>query len=268
MLEKELGTPVQVVNKAGAGSQLGVTELATSKPDGYTIGYLNLPTAITTYLDPERKAVFSRKSFELLALQNYDTGLVAVVGDSPYKTLKDLIDAAKAKPETIKVTTAGILSNAHLNILMTQQATGAKFTIVHFDGAAAGRTALLGKHVDAFFGNSTDIPTLKGAGSKVLGVADNQRSKFLPDAPTYAEQGYKVSVGVSYGLAAPAGAPKEVVDVLSGALKKTITSAEFQQKVDELSFSVRYMDPSQYSTFWSDTENEMKPLVELAKQQK
>lgn len=266
LLEKELGTSVQVVNKAGAGSQLGNTELATSKPDGYTIGYLNLPTTVTTYLDPERKAVFSRKSFDLLALQNYDTGLVAVGKDSPYKSLKELIDDAKANPGKIKASTAGILSNAHLNLLMMQRASGAKFTIVHFDGAAAGRTALLGNHIDVFFGNTTDGPTLVSGGARILGLADKQRSKFFPDVPTYEEQGYDVSIGVSYGVAAPAGLPKEALDVLSAALKKVISGDEFQKKVEALSLSVRYLDPAQYSAYWAEVEEEMKPLVDMAKQ--
>ena len=96
MLEKELGIQVQVLNKGGAGGQIGFTELVRSKPDGYTIGNLILPTVITTYLDPTRKAVFSRKSFQLLALQDNDPGIIAVKATGPFKTLKDLIDAAKA----------------------------------------------------------------------------------------------------------------------------------------------------------------------------
>ncbi|HTU00459.1 MAG TPA: tripartite tricarboxylate transporter substrate-binding protein, partial [Candidatus Sulfotelmatobacter sp.] len=98
LLEKELGTSVQVLNKPGAGGQVGFTEISRSRPDGYTIGYMILPTVITTYLDPSRKAVFSRKSFELLALQDNDPGIIAVKANSPYKSLKDLIDAAKANP--------------------------------------------------------------------------------------------------------------------------------------------------------------------------
>lgn len=124
MLEKELGVPVQVVNKPGAGGQVGFTELVRSKPDGYTIGNLILPTVITTYLNPERKAVFSRKSFELLALQDNDPGIIAVKTDGPYKTLKDLIDAAKAKPGSIRTTTSGILSDDHIAAMITEEVAG------------------------------------------------------------------------------------------------------------------------------------------------
>ncbi len=268
MLEQQLGTPVQVVNKAGAGSQVGVTDLALSKPDGYTIGYLNMPTPITTYLDPDRKAVFTRNSFQLLAMQDYDPGIVAVKADSPYKTLKDLVAAAKTNPEKIRGTTSGILSNSHLNILMLQQAAGAKFAIVHFDGAAPGKTALLGNHVEAYFGNLTDGPSLKQAGNvRVLAVAADQRAKFLPDIATYQEQGYNVQIGVHRGLAMPVGAPKEVADVLGTALKQVISSDDFKKKMDELTFTVLYMSPDEYSKFWADSEARIKPLMEMARQQ-
>ncbi len=268
LLEKQLGTPVQVVNKAGAGSQIGVTDLAMAKPDGYTIGYLNLPTPITTYLDPERKAVFTRTSFHLLAMQDYDPGIVAVKADSPYKTLKDLVNAAKATPEKIRGTTSGVLSNSHLNILMLQQAAGVKFASVHFDGAAPGKTALLGDHVEAYFGNLTDVPSLKEAGNvRVLGVAADQRSKFFPDVPTYKEQGYDVQIGVHRGLAMPANASPEVVDVFSKALKQIIGDDGFKKKMEELTFTVLYMGPDEYSKFWIDSESRIKPLMGMARQQ-
>ena len=134
LLEKEMGVPVVVLNKGGAGGQIGFTEIARSKPDGYTIGFLIIPTVITTYLDPDRKAVFSRKSFELLAVQDRDPGVLAVKADSPYKTMKDLMDAAKAKPGSIRACTAGILSDDHMAVMMAEQLGGVKFAVVHFDG--------------------------------------------------------------------------------------------------------------------------------------
>src|SRR5665647_1207380 len=108
-LEKILGTSVQVENKPGAGQQLGHTEFSKSKPDGYTIGMTNLPTTLTTYLDKERQAVYNRKTFQTIAAPVMDPGAIFVKADSPYKTLKDLVDAAKAKPSTIKGSTTGIL---------------------------------------------------------------------------------------------------------------------------------------------------------------
>ena len=96
MLEKELGAPFQVVNKAGAGGQIGVTDVAKAKPDGYTIGTHALPATEVMYLDPEKKAAFGRKDLLPLALDNVEPVIVSVNADSPYKTIKDVVDAAKA----------------------------------------------------------------------------------------------------------------------------------------------------------------------------
>jgi len=266
MIEKELGIQVQVLNKPGAGGQVGFTELARSKPDGYTIGNLILPTVITTYLDPERKSVFSRKSFELLALQDNDPGIIAVKASGPYKTLQDLIDAAKAKPGTIRTTTSGILSDDHIAAMITEEVAGVKLAVVHFDGSAPGRNAVLGGHVEAFYGNVSEMKAQVDAGEiRLLAVMDRKRSKFYPDVKTAEEQGYKIFSGVHRGIGMPAGASKEVRDTLSEVLKKVINSDEFVQRMEKLTYAPLYMDPSTYAKFWVDYETQAKQWVEWAK---
>jgi tripartite-type tricarboxylate transporter receptor subunit TctC len=266
LLEKELGTPVQVLNKPGAGGQVGFTELSRSRPDGHTIGNLILPTVITTYLDPQRKAVFSRKSFQLLALQDNDPGIIAVKADGPYKNLKDLIDAAKAKPGTIRTTTSGILSDDHIAAMITEEVAGVKFAVVHFDGSAPGRTAVLGGHVEAFYGNVSEMEAQVRSGEmRLLAVMDRQRTKFYPDLKTAEEQGYKIYSGVHRGIGMPAGAPKEVVDALAGALAKVIPSEEFKGRMEKLTYAPMYMDPQKYAAFWVDYEAQATQWVEWAK---
>jgi tripartite-type tricarboxylate transporter receptor subunit TctC len=269
ILEKELGTPVQVVNKPGAGGQVGYTELARSRPDGYTIGGLNLPTVITTYFDSSRQAVFSRKSFDYLAMQDIDPGLIAVKADSPYKTLKDLIDAARANPGKIRTTTAGILSDDHIAAMKTERIAGVKFAIVHFDGSAPGRTAVAGGHVEAYYGNVTDIQPVAASGQlRILAVMDPQRVKFFPEVKTAEEQGYKIYSGVHRGVAMPAGAPKEVRDVLIEALRKSITSEEYRTRMEKLWCLAVYMSPQEYVKFWTEYEVQAKQWVEWAAEQK
>lgn len=267
MLENELGTPAQVLNKPGAGGQVGYTEISRSRPDGYTIGYLILPTVITTYLDPTRQAVFSRKSFELLALQDNDPGIIAVKDNSPYKTLKDLIDAAKANPGKIRTTTSGILSDDHIAAMTTEQIAGVKFAIVHFDGSAPGRNAVLGGHVEVFYGNVSEMVAQVSAGEvRLLAVMDPKRSKFYPDVKTAEEQGYKIYSGVHRGIGMPAGASKEVRDALGEALKKVITSDEFKGRMEKLTYAPLYMDPQKYASFWTEYEVQAKKWVEWAKE--
>ena len=126
--EKELGQPIVVVNKGGAGGQVGWTELTRQRPDGYYIGFINLPATNTVILDPERKAIFTEKDFTPIINQVLDPGVIWVKADSPYKTLKDLIDAAKKAPSTIRAATTGILSDDHLAILMTEEAAPAPYS--------------------------------------------------------------------------------------------------------------------------------------------
>jgi tripartite-type tricarboxylate transporter receptor subunit TctC len=269
MMEKELGTSVQVLNKPGAGGQVGYTELSRSRPDGYTIGYLILPTVITTYLDPSRQSVFSRKSFELLALQDNDPGIIAVKDNSPYKTLKDLIDAAKANPGKIRTTTSGILSDDHIAAMTTEQVAGVKFAIVHFDGSAPGRNAVLGGHVEVFYGNVSEMQAQVASGEiRLLAVMDPKRTKFFPEVKTAEEQGYKIYSGVHRGIGMPAGAPKEVRDALAETLKKIITGDEFRARMEKLCYAPLYMDPQTYANFWTDYEVQAKKWVEWAAKEK
>jgi tripartite-type tricarboxylate transporter receptor subunit TctC len=125
-LQNELGIPVQLINKPGAGGQVGHTAMALAKPDGYTIGYATLPLTVALCLDPDRKAVFTRKSFQTLAMQVVDPGTIYVRSDSPYKTTNDLIDAAKANPEGLKVGGTGLLSDDDLALWQFEKATSTK----------------------------------------------------------------------------------------------------------------------------------------------
>lgn len=267
-MEKELGTTVQVVNKAGAASQVGLTELALAKPDGYSLGYAVNPAAIMSYLDPERKATYTRKSFQLIASQYTLPTVLSVKADSPYKSLKELMDAAKANPEKLKVGTTGLMGTPHVGILQLQQKTGASFAVVHFEGGAPQVTALLGGHLDVASNVVTEIlPHLKSEKVRVLGIMDTQESKFLPGVKTMESQGYSVAASALGGLCAPSGTPRDIVDVLSLAAIKAMQTAEHKAKMDELGFTQLFKNADEYSKIWNQQEKDLAPLLELAKKQ-
>ena len=266
LMEKQLGTSIEVVNKPGAGSQVGVAELARSKPDGYTIGNTSAPAVITIYLDPDRKATFTWDDFAPIGLHVFDPGVMAVPVDSKYKTLKDLVDDAKANPEKIKAGTTGILGDDHLAILALQRLTGAKFAIVHFTGGAPQVTALLGGHIDVGFDNVGTYAKLDKEGkTRTLAVMDTQRNRFIPDVPTAEEQGFKLYSSSSRGLSAPKGTPKEIVWAISRAMEQAMKDPELQKKMDDACLTQRYMNPDEFDKYWRDFEAQVKPLMELAK---
>jgi tripartite-type tricarboxylate transporter receptor subunit TctC len=261
-LEKELGTSVLVVNKPGAGGQIGYTALSQAKPDGYTIGSTNFPSAISSYLDPNRKATYNRQSFELLALHVVDPGIIAVKADSPFKTLQDVIDAAKAAPKKLRVNTTGIQTDEHFATLWLEQLTGAQLARVHLKGSAPSVTAVLGGKIEIYCGNVGD-PQVRGSEFRVLGVMDYERSPFLPEVKTFEEQGYKIYFGSSRGFSAPAGTPKDIVNILSKAMGNVTKTEDHKQKMRNLGLTLRYMDPIGYNKYWNEFEAKLRELMPL-----
>ena len=265
-LEKELGTSVQVVNKAGAGSQVGLTEVAKSKPDGYTVGYANFSTIITIYLDPDRKAAFGHKDLLPVALHLTDPMAIAVKNDSPIKDIKGLVDAAKAKPGQIRVGTSGILSQDDLVFHQLMKETGTKFALIAFDGAAPAVTALLGDNIDAVaLGFSSMMATAKGGQSRIIASIGDGADEFIPGVKSLSQQGFKGYFGVGRGWLVPGGTPREVVNTLSGAIKRAIDSNDHKSRLKDIGQVATYLDPDQFAKYWDDMETTIKPLLEEAK---
>ncbi len=185
-----------------------------------------------------------------------------MAGDSPFKTVKDLVDAAKANPEKIKAATVGILTNTHVDLMMFQKAAGVKFAIVHFSGAATAMTALTGGHVDvAFLTLGNYGAQIKSGQLRALGIMDKEESKFAPGVKTFEAQGYKLYSGNMFGISGPADIPKEIVDILTTSVKKAMDTDELKKKMDEMAQDLRYMSASEYAVYWDNLETQIKPLM-------
>ena len=270
VMRKELGVPsVEVVNKVGASTQVALTDLAKSKPDGHTISFFNFSQSLPTYLDLERtKAVYGRKDLQAVAGYTADDTVLAVKGDSPYKTMKELVDAAKAKPGDIKMSDGSVMGTAHLTVLQMMKNLGIKFTSVHFDGAAPAMTALLGGHVDAFLSGGGALGSnYKSGAVRILAVLDSKQSPFLPDVKTAKEQGFDVVAGSTQNLVVPAGTPKEAVAMLSAVVKKATEDPEIKSKLNASMVHTNYMDTAEFETFWTQKEEIVKVLLPLAKEE-
>jgi tripartite-type tricarboxylate transporter receptor subunit TctC len=263
-LEKEIGISVQVLNKPGASGQIGFTELARAKPDGYTLGYTILPPVITSYLDPSRQAIYTKRNFQPVAIQWIIPCVVFVEANSPYKTLKDLIDAARANPEKIKGGTTGLQSFPHIANIRLQKEANMKFAVVHFDGGVPEMTALLGGHIDvAFNGLPEVLAGFKGGKVRALGVMDKQESKYLPGVKTVESLGYKIYSYAVGTICLPAGTPKVIVDYLSDAIKRAMGTEDHMKKMDEFGFDVRTINPDQIDAMWAGIEAETKEVMHL-----
>lgn len=266
--EKDLGQSIVVVNKGGAGGQVGWTEMSRAKPDGYYIGFINLPALNTVILDPDRKAAFKEDAFVPVINQVLDPGIIWVKGDSPYKSLKDLIEAARKNPQKISAATTGILSDDHLAILMMEEAApGAMFRIVHFEGGAPVMTAVMGGHIDCAFDNVGSVfRRIKTGELRALAVMDTQRSPFIPDVPTMPELGYKTVISSSTrGIAVPKGTPQPVIKRLEQSLKKAMDDPEHLKKMEEAGLQLRVMVGEEYAKYYRELHVKAAKYTEWAR---
>ncbi len=261
-MEKELGTSVQVVNKAGAGGQVGFTDIAQAKPDGLTLGLMVLPPAINVYMNPAVKPQFNRDSFIPIAAFALEPMIMGVKTESPYKSAKDLVEAAKANPEKIKVASTGISATTHMQVLALQKAAGVKFARVQFDGDSQAVAALLGGHVDvASVSPAGMLSQVKSGTIRVIGYCSKDPLKFYPDVKGFPAQGYDVDIPVSRGIVVPKGTPQEVVDTLKVAMDKISANPDFNKKAEEAGLVTRYMDQAAYIKHWDQMDAMVKPLL-------
>lgn len=265
--EKELGQTILVVNKAGAGGQLGWTEAARSRPDGYTLAFINLPGMNTIILDPERKALFNVDSFVPVINQVVDPGIIWVKGDSPYKTLDDIVQAERKTPGKVSACTTGILSDDHLAILMMNEAAKTNFRIVHFDGGAQQVTAILGGHVDVAFDNVGGgvVKRIQSGDARVLAVMDTVRSKFLPDVPTMVELGYPTVISSSSrGVAVPKGTPASAIKVIETAFAKAMANPDHVKKMEDAGLAIKVMVGDEYAKYYAELHAKAKKYTDWA----
>ena len=266
--EKAIGQPIIVINKGGAGGQVGWTDLVRQKPDGYNIGFINLPATNTAILDPERQAIFDINSFTPIINQVLDPGVVWVRADSPFKTMQDIVDAAKKDPGTLRASTTGILSDDHLAILMVEEAApGAVFRLVHLEGGAAQMKETLGGNVDVSFDNvGSIVRQAQGGQVRALMILDDQRSKFLPDVPTSKEAGFATVISNSTrGIAGPKGMDPKVVAKLAEVFKKAMEDPDHIKRMEDVGLNLKVMVGDEYKKAYDEIHARATKYTEWAK---
>ncbi|MBX3456454.1 tripartite tricarboxylate transporter substrate binding protein [Ferrovibrio sp.] len=262
--EKHLGQPIVVVNKPGAATVLGMTELAAAKPDGYTVGTLSS----SSYLIPlaGRQVQYDvEKNFSYVSY--YGDNLIGTVvpAAAPWKTLKDLIDDGKKNPGKIKFGTGGVGTTQHLTIEGLMVDTGAKFIHIPQKGSAGSVPALLGNHVDFLSETSVWAPFVEKGEMRLLAVTTPSRSPRFPDAPTMNELGFKTLRSVQ-GIIGPAGIPEAERSKLESAFRAALTDETFKQTMDRLAMVVVDMPGKEFDALIKDEIVRARSLLAQIKQ--
>jgi len=258
---KELGQQVIIDNKPGAGTIIGTDSVAKSPADGYNIVIATFAHAVNPSL--MAKLPFdTNKAFAPISLIAKGPNVLVVKADSPFKSVKDLIAAAKGKPGKFTYASQGNGTSAHLAGEMFTNLTKVQMIHVPYRGAGPAITDLLGGQVDMIFGTAAAVATFVDSGKlRAIGVTSTSPSPALKGVAPIGQDvpGYQVESW--YGLYAPAGTPADVIAKLSAAAKKAAHSPEFAKKIEQEGLSVVASDPAELDRYVKAEEVRWRKIV-------
>lgn len=247
------------IYKPGAGGAIGFGEIAHAKPDGYTIGGVNVPHIVLQPL--MQKAQFSIDDFACICQVVNDPQAIAVRKDSPFKSVKDVFEYAKAHPAKLKLGLVGPNSGHHLMLLDVKDKFDFPVTEIFYKGAADQNAALLGGEIDVMFGNLNDVMRSIDEFS-VLGLASEKRNDFLPDVPTLRELGFDVVSDIRRAFVAPKGISGEQLNYLREIFKKISDDPEYQADMKTSGQPMEYMDGEAFSAYIRQQSESAKAALE------
>ncbi|WP_404301267.1 Bug family tripartite tricarboxylate transporter substrate binding protein [Alicycliphilus denitrificans] len=232
-LQKRLGQPFVVDNRAGAGSNIASEAVAAAAPDGYTLLVAAAPLTMNSHVYKNLK-FDAVKSFTPISKLSSAPGVLAVRPDWGLVSVKELVAAAKKEPGKFTYGTTGLGGSQHMATELFQRLAGVKLTHIPYKGASNVMTDLIAGHVDLAFMTATGaMPHLQTGKVKPLAVAGPQRLLGLPGIPTFAEAGYPAMISDSWnGLLAPAGTPEAIVKKLHAAAVEALQMPEIRSKLE------------------------------------
>lgn len=251
-----------VQNREGAGGETGYNLLAKSDPDGYTIGFINLPTFVS--LPEERPTEYEVDDVEPIALHVYDPAVLIVNDESGIETLDDFLDYAKENPNELTVANNGTGASNHIIAAHFETKAEIELNHVPYDGTNELVTALRGEHVMAGVAKLSEVATHVNSGEIIaLASMTEDRLDEFPDVPTLMENDIDVVGASGRGIVAPKGTDPEIIEYLHEVLKEAMESEEHIEQAENIDLPLRYLGPEDFGEFIKEQDEENKELREM-----
>jgi tripartite-type tricarboxylate transporter receptor subunit TctC len=259
-MSKQLNAKVLVVNRPGAGGAIGYKYVASQKPDGYSLVW-NSNSISTTYHSGMLSIDY--QAFDAVARVLVEAPVIAVRGDSKWKSLAELVGEARSRPKQITVGNSGIGSHTHISAVALFKAAQAEVVDVPF-GAAQVVPSLLGNQVDAVVQLPAALSGYVKTGQvRLLAALTSRRDPALPEVPTAREQGFDVSLEAWRGIAVPKGTPKASIAALETAIRKTAESPDFARASERLGVSPAFMPAEEFWQLIAREDGELARIMQL-----
>ncbi len=239
-----LKQPIAVENRAGAAGMIGAKALASARPDGYTIG--QIPISVTRFSQLGSLQADPLKDFTYLARTSGQTFGIAVLPASRFKTLKEMVDFARANPGRVTYAHAGVGGATHVGMEEFAMAAGIELNAIAYKGGAQALQDTLGGQVDLLADSSSWAPHVEAGKLRLLATWGEQRTPRFKDTPTLKDAGFKVVVDAPNGIGAPKGMPRDVEEKLRAALRFAVASDEFKAVASKIDAPVMYLDGPDY----------------------
>lgn len=252
-MEKVLKNPVVVVNKTGAAGAVGMSFVANSKPDGYTLLLSLSSISIIPEADKlfDRKPAYTMDQLVPIALISADPTVLVVHADRPWKSVKEFVEDAKRRPGEISFSSSGVYGTLHMATEMLAHAAGIKLKHIPYGGAGPALTSILGGHVDALAsGPAVVIPHIKAGKLRPLAGWGAKRVASLPDLPTFKELGYDIEFYIWAGVFAPKGTPQPILKRLRETVGQAVKEPDFKGAMEKIQTPIAYMDAPEFQKFW------------------
>lgn len=259
-MSRQLDTKVLVVNRPGAGGAIGYKYVASQKPDGYSLVW-NSNSISTTYYSG--MLAFDYRAFDAVARVLVEAPVIAVRGDSKWKSLAELVAEARSRPKQITVGNSGIGSHTHISAVALFKAARAEVVDVPF-GAAQVVPSLLGGQVDSVVQLPAALSGYVKTGQvRLLAALTSRRDPALAGVPTAREQGFDVSLEAWRGIAVPKGTPKASIAALETAIRKTAESPDFARASERLGVSPAFMPAEEFGRLIAREDGELARIMQL-----